>query len=107
MGEGKKWLTIVGTYLLIGLVYSLKGNEIFLFDTRGLLNHIKDGTYHDDKVNPHVAIPLLGCLKNEWGEQWHLILTASVTRSGFKDQPWVEQLLVVLLKEKILLICIL
>lgn len=99
MGE-KIWLTMFGTHLLIGFGCSLRGNEILLLETRGLLNYIKDGTHHDDKVNPHVVIPLLGRFENEWGEQWHLMLTASVTRLGFKVQQWVERLVVVLLKEK-------
>ena len=51
--ERKRWLVMVGTYLLVSFVCSLRGNEGLLVETRGLINHIKNGTHHDDKRNPH------------------------------------------------------
>jgi hypothetical protein len=48
---------------------------------------------------PHVVAPLLGCFKNEIGEQYHLILLAPVTQSGLHMRYWLEQLVEVRARE--------
>jgi hypothetical protein len=51
-----------------------------------------------DAQDPHVMAPLLGCLKGEDGEQYHMLLLASQTASGLKVRHWLEQL--VLMRER-------
>ena len=52
----------MGTYLIVYFLCSLRGNEGFMVELSGLIQHINDGKgqYED---NPHVVLPLLGRLK--------------------------------------------
>ena len=88
--ERKRWITIVGCYLIVSFVCSLRGNEGFMIDLSGLIEHIMDG--RADESSPHVVIPLLGRFKNEVGERLHLMLAVNVTNSGFQVRAWVERL---------------
>ena len=91
----RRWISVVGCYLVVCFVCSLRGNEGFMIDFYGLRTHIKDGKSLDEKT-PHVVIPLLGRFKNEIGERMHLMLSVSETKSGFKVREWVERLVVTL-----------
>jgi hypothetical protein len=68
------------------------GNEGFLLDLFGLRQHIVKGKHNLE--DPHVAAPLLGQLKGEDGECYHMLLMASVTESGLKIRHWLEQLVI-------------
>eukprot|EP00957_Ditylum_brightwellii_P192536 14659213-Ditylum_brightwellii.AAC.2 len=74
-----------GYYLLICFVGLLKGNEGFMMELQGLLQHILNGK-KEPKDLRHIAIPLLGEFKEEQGEKWHLLLLADETVSGFKPR---------------------
>ena len=95
--ERKRWISLVGCYLLITFTCSLRGNEGFMMDLYGLISHIKDG--RSDVVTPHVVIPLLGRFKNEVGERLHLMLSVNETKSGFQVRMWVERFLRILMNE--------
>ena len=97
-GLRKRWIAIVGCYLIVSFVCSLRGNEGFMIDYFGLRTHIKDGKSESEEF-PHVVIPLLGRFKNEVGERLHIMLARSVTKSGFRVRDWVERLVVMLWKE--------
>ena len=94
----RRWISVVGCYLVITFTCSLRGNEGFMMDFYGLRTHIKDGKSEHEST-PHVVIPLLGRFKNEVGERLHLMLSVSTTRSGFKVREWVERLVVTLWEE--------
>jgi hypothetical protein len=86
----------VGAYSVLSYVASLRGNEGFLLDLFGLRQHIRKGKYDVDE--PHVVAPLLGRLKGEDGERYHMLLMASETASGLKVRQWLERL--VMLRER-------
>ena len=96
--ERRRWISVVGCYLIVCFTCSLRGNEGFMIDFLGLRTHIKDGKSADEKT-PHVVIPLLGRFKNEVGERLHLMLSVDVTKSGFKVRDWVERLVLTLWNE--------
>ena len=54
----KRIATITGAYLIMSFVLSLRGNEGFMLDLQGLIQHINDGK--DNTEHPHVVFPLLG-----------------------------------------------
>ena len=92
-------LLMVGFYLIICFTCSLRGNEGFMMDLNGLLDHIYDGSREDDKDHPHIVVTLLGRFKNEWGERWHIMLAASETASGLKPRRWLGMFLLMMLSE--------
>jgi hypothetical protein len=67
-------LCAVGAYSAISYTASMRGNEGFLLDLFGLRQHIVKGKH--DLEDPHVAAPLLGQLKGEDGERYHMLLMA-------------------------------
>ena len=93
--ERKRWISIVGCYLVVGFACSLRGNEGFMMDLFGLISH----NGRNDPKTPHVVIPLLGRFKNETGERLHLMLAVNVTKSGFKVRMWVERMVRTLMNE--------
>ena len=93
----KRWISIVGCYLMVCYACSLRGNEGFMIDLFGLISHIRDG--RNDSETPHIVIPLLGRFKNETGERMHLMLAVNITKSGFQVRMWVERMLRILMNE--------
>jgi hypothetical protein len=83
-------ICLVGAYSVITYILSLRGNEGFLLDLFGLRTHIDKGKH--DQAHPHVVATLLGRLKGEEGERYHMLLMASETGSGLKVQKWLERL---------------
>jgi hypothetical protein len=94
----KRWLTMVGTFLMIGFACSLRGNEGFMVEAQGLQEYISQGK--ERRQDSHVVIPILGRYKNEDNENWHLMLVVSVTESGFEVRKWVERLVDLLKQER-------
>ena len=98
--ERQRECAMLGSFLLIGFVCALRGNEIFLVEAEGIQSMIQKGLSEPDMKRQHVVIPLLGRFKNEEGERWHVMPSVSVTRSGFQVRHWVERLVNVLKLEK-------
>jgi len=92
----RRWITMVGGYLIITFVLALRGNEGFMVEAGGLLSYIDDGR---TDMEPNIAIPLLGSFKNEDGERWHIMLSVSVTKSGFDVRKWAERIVNILRSE--------
>ena len=80
----------IGAYAVLSYCASLRGNEGFLLDLHGLRIHINKGK--NDPLHPHVTAPLLGRLKGEDGERYHMLLMASTTVCGLKPRLWLERL---------------
>jgi len=97
--QRKRWIVIAATYLLFGFVLALRGNEGFMVEAGGLVDHKDHGTEESEET-PYCVIPLLGRFKNEEGERWHLMLAASETKSGFKVRCWLERLVDILRRER-------
>jgi hypothetical protein len=81
-------LCAVAAYSVLSYTASLRGNEGFLLDLFGLRQYILKGKH--DPADPHVAAPLLGRLKGEDGERYHMLLITSQTALGLKAQEWLE-----------------
>ena len=58
---------MVGSFLLLGFVLSLRGNKGFMVEAHGLQSHRNYG--QNNGRDSHVVIPLLGRFKNEDGER--------------------------------------
>ena len=93
--ERKRWLVVCGSLLLIGFVLSLRGPECFMVEAHGLISHLHYGTEIGEEM-PFIIIPLLGKFKNEDGERWHLMMSVSLTASGFEVRKWIESLVEIL-----------
>jgi hypothetical protein len=93
--ERKRWVIMVGTFLLLSFVLALRGNETFMIESGSLVRGLPNGNHHSEQ-HPHVVIPLLGRFKNEEGERFHLMMSVSETASGFQVRRWVEYLAEVL-----------
>ena len=79
--EGRRrWCIMVGSFLLLGFVLSLRGNEGFMVEAHGLQSHRDCG--RNEGEDSHVVIPLLGRFKNEDGDRWHLMVAVAETNSG-------------------------
>ena len=90
---------MLGSFLVIGFVCALRGNEIFLVEAEGLVKMIEKGKVEDEEKLHHVVIPLLGRFKNEDGERWHLMVSVPITSSGIQARKWIERLASLLAKE--------
>jgi len=78
------------TILITGFLCGLRGEEIMKMDISGLLRYIETGAQH--REHPHVVVALVGRLKGEMGERYHMIILARVTQSGIKAGVWMDRL---------------
>lgn len=92
----RRWLIMVGGYLVVSFVLALRGNEGFMVEAGGLISFVDDGKMEEESF---VVIPLLGSFKNEEGERWHTMLSVSETKSGFQVRNWVEKIVEILVSE--------
>ena len=64
----RRWVQVLGTYLVIFFVCSLSGNEGFMVKLGGIIQHIYDGKGEYEEFL-HMVITLLGKFKKrEWPE---------------------------------------
>ena len=89
--DRNRMIVMFGNFFLLGFVLSLRGNEGFMIEAHGLLSHLHHGTETSEET-PFVLIPLLGRFKGEDGERWHLMMSASLTGSGFEVRKWIHRL---------------
>eukprot|EP00980_Cylindrotheca_fusiformis_P031013 scaffold25703_cov171-Cylindrotheca_fusiformis.AAC.2 len=77
---------------LLNFLYltGLRGEEGMKIDVSGFLKYLEIGYEHP--THPHVVLPLLGRLKGEQGERYHMIFMARVTKSGFRAGVWADRL---------------
>lgn len=76
--------------LITGFLCGLRGEEIMKMDVCGLLRYIEMGA--QDMDHPHVVVALIGRLKGETGERYHMLILARVTQSGIKAGIWMDRL---------------
>lgn len=55
-----------------------------------MLKYIGPGA--QDLERPHVVVPLIGRLKGETGERYHMVILARVTQSGIQVGKWMDRL---------------
>jgi hypothetical protein len=83
-------LASMGAYFVIAFCGSFRGPEVFLTDLYGLRKYL--ATPQSVNEIPHVIAPLLGRLRNENGEKYHLTPLCSVTSSGLQVETWIRRL---------------
>ena len=98
--QQRREIIMIGSFLIVGFVCGLRGNEIFLVEAEGIQSMIEKGRKEDDSRLEHVVIPLLGRFKNEDGERWHVMVSVAITDSKFQVRKWIERLVGVLKKER-------
>jgi hypothetical protein len=76
--------------LLCGYLCGLRGEEIMKVDIAGFLKYLDTGA--EDSVRPHAIVPLLGRLKSEIGERYHMQVMARVTQSGMHAGIWCDRM---------------
>ena len=76
---------------------TIRGGEVLLIEASDFVRRHLDGKDHPN--HPNMVIPLMGWFKNEVGEQNLLLTLASETQSGITIQKWVEQLIILLIRE--------
>jgi hypothetical protein len=59
-------------------------------DVSGFLKYLDVGA--KDLNNPHAIVPLIGRLKGETGERYHMMVMARVTTSGVMAGRWADRL---------------
>jgi hypothetical protein len=74
--------------MLCGYLCGLRGEEIMKADIVGFLKYLDTGA--DVSVRPHAITPLLGRLKSEVGERYHMQVMARVTQSGMHAGIWCD-----------------
>ena len=80
-----------GSFYLIAFCAALRGEEVTMVNLTGVIKHWHDGV--SDPSRPHVVIALLGRLKNEVGERYHLVPLAAETKSGLKIRMWIARVI--------------
>jgi len=88
--EEKDAIVEFAVLLLVGFLLGLRGEEIMKTDISGLLKYLDVGA--GDETFPHVVVPLIGRLKGELGERYHMLIMARVTRSGIQAEKWMDRL---------------
>lgn len=99
-----------GAAIVVGLMGSLRGPEIWMLDLAGIRRHIRQGKLGVLPIKPlkegidlfnapFVTLCLLGKFKGENGTREHMIAVASTSRSGIEARWWVEKLIEVRLQE--------
>jgi len=84
------WVASLAAYCAICFCGSFRGPEGFLVDLFGLRKYLAVPRHSSEL--PYVIIPLLGKVKNEHGEHYHLTPLCSVTSSGIKVEHWIRRL---------------
>jgi hypothetical protein len=84
------WIASLASYCVICFCGSFRGPEGFLVDLYGLRKYLNVPRHSSDLA--YVIIPLLGKVKDEHGERYHLTPLCSVTQSGLQVELWVRRL---------------
>ena len=86
----RKQLALSGAFYVIVFTTALQGEEMPMIDLHGLRKHFTAGATHSLE---HEVVPLLGRLKRETREGYHLILLMAITHTGLKPRLWVQRVL--------------
>ncbi len=88
--EDKLRYALEGAYYVLAFILALRGEEIPLIELCGIHHHLRMGMGH---AKSHVKISLLGRLKNEIGESYHLMPALSTTPRGLEPGKWTQRVL--------------
>jgi hypothetical protein len=85
----RKRIADVGFLLSSGFLCGLRGEEIMKIDLSSVIKYLEVGGRHP--TCPHVIVALLGRLKGETGERYHMMVMARVSRSGIDGGVWADR----------------
>ena len=99
--ERKRSVIMIGSYLMACFGASLRGNEGFYLERSSFVAMIKEGSSlrEVEEGVGHVCAPLLGRFKTETGEDKHVAVISSISKSGLQFRLWMERLAWLLVKE--------
>jgi hypothetical protein len=79
----------MGFVLSAGFLCGLRGEEIMKVDLGGLIKYLEPGRNHG--ACPHLIVALLGHLKGETGECYHMMVMSRESRSGIIGGIWADR----------------
>ncbi len=83
-------LALEGAYYVLGLTLALRGEELTLVEMRGVRKYWEEATQHK---TPHIVITLMGRLKNEICESYHLMPVMCSTPRDLHPEKWTRRVL--------------
>jgi hypothetical protein len=88
-GLERKRIANMGLVLSTVFLCGLRGEEIMKVDLGGLIKYLEVGRKHP--TCPHAIVALLGRLKGETGERYHMMVMARVSNSGIEGGIWADR----------------
>jgi hypothetical protein len=85
----RKRIADMGLLISAGFLCGLRGEEIMKIDLGGLIKYLEAGRGHSEC--PHVIVALLGRLKGETGERYHMMVMARESASGIIGGIWADR----------------
>ena len=85
----RKRIADMGLVIAAGFLCGLRGEEIMKVDLGGLMKYLDPG--RDHATCPHLIVALLGRLKGETGERYHMMVMSRVSRSGIVGGIWADK----------------
>jgi hypothetical protein len=85
----RKRIADMGLVIAAGFLCGLRGEEIMKVDLGGLMKYLEPG--RDHATCPHLIVALLGRLKGETGERYHMMVMSRVSRSGIVGGIWADR----------------
>ena len=85
----RKRIADMGLVIAAGFLCGLRGEEIMKVDLGGLMKYLDPG--RDHATCPHLIVALLGRLKGETGERYHMMVMSRVSRSGIVGGIWADR----------------
>jgi hypothetical protein len=83
-------MTEFANLIIFGFCGGLRGKEVVEVDVAGVFKYLGVGAEHNEC--PHLVVPLLGRLKGETGECYHMMILARETGSGIWLWLWADRL---------------
>jgi hypothetical protein len=87
--EARAKIAEMAFVLIAGCCCGLRGEETVKIDLAGLLKCLEVGKLHAE--HPHLIVPLLGRIKGETGERYHMMILARETQSGIRAGLWADR----------------
>jgi hypothetical protein len=84
----RKRIADSGFVIAAGFLCGLRGEEIMKVDLGGLIKYLESGRNH--ATCPHLIVALLGSLKGETGEGYHMMVMARELQSGIIAGIWAD-----------------
>ena len=85
----RKRIADMGLVIAAGFLCGWRGQEMMKVDLGGLMKYLEPG--RDHATCPHLIVALLGRLKGDNGEGYHMMVMSRVSRSGIVGGIWADR----------------